>query len=999
MRRGLWVVAGLISLGAVAGWVWSRPAPVGPAVPPTPSTPTVTSKWETPIAPRGQRSLTGRVTRKGAPVAGAQVVAVAPTEGEPLLTERPCPCNEACGLPMLGCEFGVQSDELGELLATRTGEAVPVARTTTDAEGRFSLTGLGDEVVTLWAEAEAAKYVGFRGHVERDAADVEVALGPSRTLEGVVRRGEATVAGALVTAVERGLPRFFDAVSGADGTFALRGVPEGDWVIFASQGDARGFDFARPREWQTLDVELAEPRRLDGRVLFANDEPVPDVEVTLDVTGEHLKRTRTDATGAFAFERVRAEYAVLRVDDARGLGSYFERRSRPADARVIRLFQSRTVRGRVVDDDGRPVAALPVRVRDRLREQTTTTGPDGRFELPRVSPGNCNLSVTADGFLPTYEAFTTNEVNVTVRRGTLIRGRVIRPGSEPVLVSARRDATQQDYNDADDTTGWYDSVTTLDGGFTLTVVPGRYQLTATGQGARGTDLKVTAPANDVVLELGVGARLRGRVLDEKGRPEAGARVLAQCPLTETKVIDEQMAQTDALGEFDLRGLGACEATVQVDGDKATYQREVVLREGETTTVEFSPELGAPLAGVVVDSEGAPVAGVSLQATAHGVGRRAATDTSDEKGTFRLIGLPAGRVTLLAWLEERDTHLEVDAPNESLTVTLSSKTEIGGRVVDPSGRPLPSFVVNGQDVSAADGRFRQTVRADARLSSFSAQGFVPLKRPLRLGPGLNELGDVALSSGRDLSGRVVDGESGEPISGVRIAQQGNESLGTSSVDGRFQLTVDPAGGDLSFEHRDYLVRKGPAPERSPCEVALTAGFTLSVRVFDAGGKPLRSVSVRARQGEQTRSLRPVNGVFSASGFAPGKWTVIAETMGDRVWRPVEVELAGSTSLDLREATDGVSVKVDVPGSRFIGLVPGEVVITQYEDLVGQPVVAEVNQGVARHVLPGRWTVLAVKSGTGRELMLSRTVIDVPAEGEPVVTITPEWFAVTRVPPGY
>lgn len=986
MRRGLLVV-GLISVVAVIAWFVSRPGPTPPTPGPTaPVAPQVTSKWEATIAPRGERSLTGRVTFKGEGVANAQVVAVAANAGEPLLTERPCTCELKCGKPMLSCDRGARSPDVEEWLATRSGEAVPVGRATTDADGRFSLSGLGDEVVTLWAESDGAKQVGSLGSVT-SGADVTVELKPSRTLEGVVRRGDKPVAAALVTAVEAHLPRFFDAVTRADGTFTLSGVPEGSWVVFASEGDARALRSVFARDYLPIELDLLSPRQVKGRVVLgSNDQPVPDVEVELG--GVTPRLTRTDATGTFVFDGVRAQVVELSVSDARGVGSAGVNLD-DGEPIVVRLLRGRTVRGRVVEEDGRPVANAVMEVRDTVQAKPVTTGPDGRFEVQRVSVGPVSVNVITDGYLPEYETFTADEVTLTLRRAAMLRGRVVRPGKGMLFVSARR--SDGNAREADDTSGWFDSKEVVDGGFALSLVPGRYQVSVSGEGVLPQAREVRAPADEVVFELSGGARLEGHVTNAKGEPEPGAR------LTARRDDDTQFTETNQRGEFELGGLPSGEVIVSVMAGTGewTLEKKVTLRDAETTRADFSPDPGAPLAGVVVDSLGAPVPDVSVRATCVEDESQSVSARSDAQGAFRLLGLPAGPVRLVAYAEGRTLTLDTTAPNESLTLRLALKTEVVGRVVDSSGRPITSFLVHGMPVESPDGRFQQLAYAEQSHLFVEAKGYVLRKIQVTLKEGKNDLGDLVLTTGRTLKGRVVDGESGEPIAGAFVRQEGNPrgSSASTHLDGRFELTLDPDGKGLRFEHRDYQPRTGPAPEQSPCEVALSRGLTLSVRVFDAAGKQLRSVGVRAKKGDEARVLSPVNGVFSSGGFAPGTWTVVVSSASSRVWRPLQVELTqGSVVVDVREATDGVSFKVDVPDARFIALVPGEVTIGTYKDLTQQTAVLEVVEGVVTRVTPGAWTVLAVRSPNDektRGLLLSRTVIQVLAEGSPDVVVTPDW----------
>jgi hypothetical protein len=113
------------------------------------------------------------------------------------------------------------------------------------------------------------------------------------------------------------------------------------------------------------------------------------------------------------------------------------------------------------------------------------------------------------------------------------------------------------------------------------------------------------------LELDVpDARLRGRVVDELGRPQQGiVNVQSVVPL-------ERFAQarTDSNGEFDVVGLSPGKAIVLFRGrSAASAVMRVAVGEGQPTRIEIVARPFLPLRGRVVDSEGRPVAGASVHA--------------------------------------------------------------------------------------------------------------------------------------------------------------------------------------------------------------------------------------------------------------------------------------------------------------------------------------------------------------------------------------------------
>ncbi|MFO0600551.1 MAG: hypothetical protein U0228_34910 [Myxococcaceae bacterium] len=53
---------------------------------------------------------------------------------------------------------------------------------------------------------------------------------------------------------------------------------------------------------------------------------------------------------------------------------------------------------------------------------------------------------------------------------------------------------------------------------------------------------------------------------------------------------------------------------------------------------------------------------------------------------------------------------------------------------------------------------------------------------------------------------------------------------------------------------------------------------------------------------------------------------------------------------------------------------------------------LTNGVATHVLPGQYTILAVKT-VGKDQLLSRTVVTITDAPEQTITVTPSWPPVT------
>lgn len=173
---------------------------------------------------------------------------------------------------------------------------------------------------------------------------------------------------------------------------------------------------------------------VQGRVLGPDGEPMVNIEVTArHGTREEriLARARTDGDGIFLLTRVPAERPVSLVAQAPGHTTAWGYADLGVDrllgADELRLWEANTVRGRIVDGDGKPVAdACVMGTKDfnfwnTLVEPNTRTDADGRFVLSGMPIGDIELRVYAPGFLLAEHTFSaTGDTEVQVP--PLLRG-------------------------------------------------------------------------------------------------------------------------------------------------------------------------------------------------------------------------------------------------------------------------------------------------------------------------------------------------------------------------------------------------------------------------------------------------------------------------------------------------------------------------------------------------------------------------------------------------
>ncbi|MEQ1893865.1 MAG: carboxypeptidase-like regulatory domain-containing protein, partial [Planctomycetota bacterium] len=218
---------------------------------------------------------------------------------------------------------------------------------------------------------------------------------------------------------------------------------------------------------------------------------------------------------------------------------------------------------------------------------------------------------------------------------------------------------------------------------------------------------VLAPGEHRRIEVhlpGAG-KIAGRLLDPQGKPLADVPVQVvvlggwteRSPvlpylqetlhgvesLTGNAASGDADATSDAEGLFEVsRPIGAYHVGASSDSDVPALGKVVVVREGETASLELVLERGLWIEGKVLDPRGAPAWGVGLSCNGEGDSRqfRRASCATEEDGSFSLGPLLSGpyRLRSRAGEGERDAPIEelvVDAGTRGLELTL----RLGGTI--------------------------------------------------------------------------------------------------------------------------------------------------------------------------------------------------------------------------------------------------------------------------------------------------------------------------------
>ena len=388
--------------------------------------------------------------------------------------------------------------------------------------------------------------------------------------------------------------------------------------------------------------------------------------------------------------------------------------------------------------------------------------------------------------------------------------------------------------------------------------------------------EVLAGTQNVVLALGAGYSVSGRVLDAGGAPVKEFLVRAE-PIEKDggfRVFSRntQMRRfKDEAGRFTFEGLheGGWKLSAEATDSPACAPRVVQLP-GNAGPVELVLAHAASLSGVVVDPKGMPVLGakVRVQVTSDKDSlslfnpRKKYDDTSDKQGKFELSGVPAGPAKVFAssdeWASAAPLALEL-APGQKvaeLRLVLRQPGRIVGRVLDEAGHEDPERPIS---LSKHDGE------NEWKQATSDAQGRFEFDK---LSPGKYSLSTQPKSSDYEAAGDDDEKRS-------RIWQEQQRSL-----------TVDVQEGSTT-----------EATLGGPPKNALQLSGSVT-----SGGKPLAEASLtfwkisKPEEGEQRQrhASTSESGNYSVALDGPGKYSVAVQPAHAGTYTNFQIELASGAS---------------------------------------------------------------------------------------------------------
>ncbi len=807
------------------------------------------------------------------------------------------------------------------------GWRVEIRLSRSDDNGRAALARLPGEELELQAFTAGSVQVATARVQDSGRLDLPRPSGTRR----IELRDEAGVplAKVAVTLAEHGWPV---AVSDEKGRLSLAGGSAGAVPLFLQGDGGRGWKVELPElspRGEATRLELRAGASLRGRVVAAGDRrglagamvwlsPDPGAfvisgpggEYSLPAGGHERFWVWADATGFLP-----GGDQISPADAAAGRG--------PA----LALQSAVSAKGRVVNEAGSPLAGVAV---EALAATGKPEGPppaggssralsdaSGRFELARLRPGTVyEVALTREGFarlaVPVGELPPDRLADLgtlVLRPGALIEGRVTDARGGP-LVGAEvrvRPGTQRTARGEEDRLREKppDAVAGLDGRFVLLDLrPGRpVHLLASRPGyLPAWVLGVEAPsAAPVAVVLEAASRLSGSLVDEEGKPVAGARVdlrwlgppAGTVGLEPRRGGGSRSSETGVGGEFSFEELapGGVELSASADGFLPGEPRTLELPPaGEVKDVRLLLRRGAIVKGRVLDPRGKPVSGARLRA-----GTIEATSGAD--GLYRLLGLSPGSQGLYAShpdYRERIQEIRVEPGVNAVDVFLEDGLSVSGRTVDEAGDPVAGarVEIRSEDpraraaraaVSGEDGRFGVVVSEEGSYHlTATRDGFAPGEvTGLKVGPEPLEGVEVALGRGTSVVGRIL-GLQPEELAEVAIeARREDGQAKAGAVDGKgryairhlspgdWRIRAELAGGRRRAE---VTVTVEPGTRQVERDLKLGGGLRFSGRLLYSG-EPIASAHVSLTGLDVTgeRSvLSAYDGSFNIDGLDPGHY---------------------------------------------------------------------------------------------------------------------------------
>jgi len=913
------------------------------------------------------------------------------------------------------------------------------------ADGTFTIAHARKE----WTSVEARSGNRIAQRTRASGASPTLKLAKGATISGSVRDGKSQlpVTGARV-AIASG--RFgqatFDTITDAKGNFTIAPVAGGTYDLRASRpgygiNGAQAVSVKGAAAVQKALFATAHGR-ISGSVVDGDKRPVSAAKLSARAATQDnnlLSLIRTGAGGVsegysapdgrFVISEVETD-AELQIDALKrgyppGKSPSFklaagERKS----GMTITIPLGLAVTGRVTDKEHKPLSGVAVQaiesssdpmggmrrmvmsaMQGGRNDQILRTGSDGTFAI-RVKEGTYDLAFKGEGYSAktlrgTKVDSATKPVEVMLDPGVEIAGHVTRGGAGVEGVNVM--AMSQDSFSA--------AVTGSDGSFHITdLTPGQMILNVNKQEAFIQEIRpVTAPAQNVTIELPPGGRITGRVVDKMSHQPVTsflAGVTTSRGGMTMPPMQKQFTTDDGTFVLDNVKTGSTQVVVNAPGYTTAHTPNIEVEDGKTAPdVEVDLETGGKLTGRVTGPDGAAIAGVSVRNDPMASGGRTMVfdpgngTTTDPSGEYTIDSLDPGDKTITfsrtGYIAQQKTVTIPSGKDTRLDVQLSTGMRVTGLVMTDGGVPVPDASVRAMSASAMDGGKEE--RTDAG-GAFTIEGIAPghyTFTATKTGFAQGMLRDidiassgpvrVILKSGGVITGHVTGLTAQELEQATVYASVSGGGMASAPADsaGNFRLEGVPAGS-VRVSARTGAIFGGSSKSAAPKTVELDAGGSAQVDVdfksstvirgrITRNGTPVASAMVMfmpqgGRSQTNASATADSDGRYELSGLDDGIYTVQTADLARMTPFTTQYEVHGSDTFDIAIKTVTLRGHVaDATDSRPLNEANVDLRVSGPSALGARSVQSDsAGNFVLENVASGAYQITADKSGYGNDV---------------------------------
>jgi protocatechuate 3,4-dioxygenase beta subunit len=619
------------------------------------------------------------------------------------------------------------------------------------------------------------------------------------------------------------------------------------------------------------------------------------------------------------------------------------------DDLIVELHPATPVTGTVRIAGATPAPAEDCSVslarRDGRRYEDSSDGA-GEVRFEAVQPGTYEVAIWCQRLTPRakYDDVVVGAEPVAaewlVDSGLVLRGVVVDDRGEPIARAAVSARNVGGDPRAARGGGW--ETAGRDGRFEVHgLKAGSVEVSASSEkhveDVEPMKLEMTGDA-EVTLKLSKGGTIEGRVVDEAGAPVDDAQVYARGDRW------GGWARNRDDGTFTMEGLDPGTYRVQASrgwgesmrrpgtSDDDLQGERVRVAAGETTRVTLVVEgASGRITGRVVDAAGRPVTDAFIKAEREseaagrqrGGGLREARWGWDEKpavtdldGRFTVERLAPGKYTVLAYRRGgSDAYAEGVAVGSDVVLTIKPTASLAG-TIEAGGAELREIRVSIADhdtgVDRSEQYFMQGgawVIRDLPAGKYDISASAPegsaVIEDVVLAEGEHKTGIVlSLKKMVTITGRVVDGDSREPVAGMAVSAMPVDGAGGGYVfyfnSGGDQDNVSDASGRFTV---DDVPQGKVRVHARPRDWGGSSPYTRGTRIVDLGdGDPIEIGDVPVLKRRTARGKRGGDFGFTLHELPP-------DTDPAAVVLKVASVRAGSPAAAAGLAADDVIVTVD------------------------------------------------------------------------------------------